>query len=127
MGNLFGTKEEIIARRSGTSSGRTESKFKGKDPQQQNTIAGSDAGSVHTMTNPIKEAENLIKQTEKDIEASLINTVTGSDLVDPNSTASADAQVEGHLISAVTGGAAESEDQLENMLINAVIGGFMGG
>lgn len=95
-------------------------------PTLQLSVGNSNATSASTLSNPIKDAENLLAQKEKDLEAQLFNTVAGSNVVDPNVRASADAQIEGKLISAITGGSAESEDQLENLIINAVISGFGG-
>ena len=91
-------------------------------PKLQLGLGDGNAATSTTFSNPIRDAENLIAQGEKDLEAKLFNTVAGSNVVDPNSESSVDTQIEGKLINALTGGAAKDEDQLENLLINSIFG-----
>ena len=93
-------------------------------PKLQLGLGDGNAATASAFSNPIKDAENLIAQGEKDLEAKLFNTVAGSNVVDPNIKSSADSQIEGKLINALTGGAASGEDQLENLLINSIFGGL---
>jgi hypothetical protein len=91
-------------------------------PRLQLTPEGTTSPQSSSIKNPLQDIENQIAQLERDVEASVINTVAGSKVVDPdNLDQSIDNQLSGSLIHAITGGTASDVQGVEALLANSVL------